>query len=611
MERESFEDLEVARVMNENFICLKVDREERPDIDAIYMDAIQYLSGRGGWPLNCIALPDGKPVYGGTYFRRDEWKNMLGKIAQLHREDISKLLEYANQLNEGLLEQNNAGKSTDLELQFDLPKAINNSKKNFDKTWGGNSGSPKFPMPNNLEYLLRFYYISNDEEVKTHLELTLDKIAAGGIYDHVGGGFSRYSVDAVWKVPHFEKMLYDNAQLISLYSLAYRLFIKSRYKEVVYETLDFLEREMHSSSGGYYSAIDADSEGVEGKFYCWKESELENLIGEDFSLFKSFYNISQAGNWENGNNIIYHTYSVSDFVSQSQISENEFKEKMERARKTLLTARENRIRPSTDTKVLCSWNALLLSGFIEAYRAFSDENILKKAENLAQYLFENYANSEGQIFRMIKNNQEKVSGFLDDYSLLATAFIDLYTVTFEEKWINRSLRISEYAITNFYNEVSELFQLSDKTGEQLYKTKIEIIDNVIPSSNSVMANVLYKLSEYFDKENFKTIAEKALNSVISKIETFPAYFSNWGILALSMQESMSEVVFTGADSLNLLKSFNKEFHFSQIAGCYEKSELPLVKNRWVEKKNLIYVCRNKTCKLPVEQVEDALKQLIL
>lgn len=606
MEHESFEDEQVARIMNENFVSIKVDREERPDIDAVYMDAIQYISGRGGWPLNCIALPDGQPVYGGTYFRKEEWMNLLIQLAEMYKVNKAKLLDYAEQLRSGLLEDTYVPSTDNGISGLDLKHAVTKWKASFDKTWGGGNGAPKFPMPNGLEFLLQSNYFNEDKELLDHVELTLDKLAAGGIYDQLGGGFSRYSVDAEWKVPHFEKMLYDNAQLISLYSLAFRIFKNEKYKKIVYQTLEFLEREMHAPSGGYYAALDADSEGVEGKYYCWSSDEIDRLLDEKSTVFKSFYTISKNGNWEHGNNIIYQTAGLREFASKSDINPEELEILLNESKNILLKARLKRIHPSTDTKVLCSWNALCLTALVESYRTFGENFMLEKSKTLANFLADKYTEPTGKVYRMQKNDKSMVPGFLDDYALLAGALIDLYTVTFNEKWLKKSVEIVDYTIQNFFDEKSGLFFYSSRNEEKLFKTKNDVTDNVIPSSNSILANVLMRLSVYFDNENYREYAKNMLLAVIDKLNAYPAYFSNWGQLFLKLTESIPEVVFTGENALTLLEEFNTNFHPAYIAGSIIPSEIPLLSGRVKKEKNLIYVCRNKICQLPTGNVDEAL-----
>ena len=306
MEHESFEDEEVAKIMNENFICIKVDREERPDVDQIYMTAVQLMKQRGGWPLNCIALPDGKPFWGGTYFRKDEWKKQILGLANAYQNDRKKVLDFAEKLSNGIRQVEMVVKNPN-QADFswkDVDNMVSPWSERFDNSEGGSNGAPKFPMPNAYNFLLRYAHLSDNKEVLEHIELTLNKMAFGGIYDQIGGGFARYSTDRSWKAPHFEKMLYDNGQLVSLYSEGYLKFKNSLYKDIVFESLEFVERELLDETGAFYSALDADSEGEEGKFYVWNETELKLFIREDFEIFKDYFNVNNKGLWEHGNYIL-------------------------------------------------------------------------------------------------------------------------------------------------------------------------------------------------------------------------------------------------------------------------------------------------------------------
>ncbi|WP_157624332.1 thioredoxin domain-containing protein, partial [Sunxiuqinia dokdonensis] len=381
MEHESFEDPEVARVMNQHFVCIKVDREERPDVDQIYMSAVQLMTQRGGWPLNAIALPDGRPIWGGTYFQKEVWINALEQIQAYHHQNPERTLEYAERLSEGIRESNLVpiSKNSQLVELDQLKEAVQRWKPNFDRQEGGSQGAPKFMMPNNLQFLLRWAHQANDLETQDHVENTLDKMAMGGIYDQLGGGFARYSTDTQWKVPHFEKMLYDNAQLLSVYAQAFQKTQKPLYHEVVEQTIEFLKRELLSPENGFYSSLDADSEGEEGKFYVWQKSELQDLLGDDFPLFSDYYQVNETGYWEEGNYILLRKQVDETFAKKHELSLEELKQKISKWHKILLPAREQRIRPGLDDKILTSWNALAISGLVDAYQAFGNAEYLELA----------------------------------------------------------------------------------------------------------------------------------------------------------------------------------------------------------------------------------------
>ena len=611
MEHESFEDEAVAKVMNDHFVCIKVDREERPDVDHTYMDAVQIMTGSGGWPLNCFALPDGRPVFGGTYFRKDQWISILQQLADVYKNDKQRVHQSAEELHKGITKYNLVtvnDQPADFSAET-IKNAMNNWKSRFDKTEGGNTGAPKFPMPNNYLFLLKYFYFSKDDEVKKQIELSLDKMASGGIYDALGGGFARYSTDAVWKVPHFEKMLYDNAQLISVYSMAYRLFKKPLYKNVVYESVAFIERELLSADGAFFSAIDADSEGEEGTFYVWSKQEIDSLLGDRATIFNAFYGISENGNWEDGKNVIHQHILISELAEAFNVSKTKADEIISECKSILFNAREERIRPITDDKVLTSWNALTISALSKAYRTFNETRFLEIALSAANYLREKCVTDEGNVYRMMRKDHSNIPGFLDDYALLAQAYIDLYQATFDERWLMLARQITNYAHDHFYNEQTGMYFYSALDEGATISNKTEISDNVIPSSNSVMANVLHRLGVYFENDDYLKIAEFMLNNTLTQIESHASYYSNWALLLSDIIYKAPEVVFSGENAHNLRKEFDQHFTYSLLAGSETESNLPLLVNRWSENKTMIYVCRNRICKLPVKSVMEAIGQL--
>ena len=387
MERESFEKEEVAEIMNKYFVCVKVDREERPDVDQIYMNAVQLISGRGGWPLNAIALPDGRPVYAGTYFPKDQWLAQLEHVANLYQTQRAEIVKVGTHLEEGIKDMAFSGLKVEASLfsEKTLEDTYLSIIQRIDFEEGGTQGAPKFPMPVIFQFLLRYHQHSQSATSWKAIEISLDKMALGGIYDQIGGGFSRYSVDAIWNVPHFEKMLYDNAQLVSLYAEAYQVSHKPLYQEVVYESLDFILREMTSPEGGFYSALDADSEGVEGKFYLFTTKELQNLLGDKTKCVIDYYNATEAGNWEHSN-ILFVTDDIETVAARLQISATELADTIQQAKEILLTERTKRIRPGLDDKILCAWNALMLKGFVDAYRVFGETRFLEAALNNARFI---------------------------------------------------------------------------------------------------------------------------------------------------------------------------------------------------------------------------------
>jgi uncharacterized protein YyaL (SSP411 family) len=610
MEHESFEDENVANVMNQNFINIKVDREERPDIDMVYMGAVQLMTGQGGWPLNCFALPDGRPIYGGTYFPKQQWLNVLSNLADLYKTNPDKAYEYAANLTDGL-EQLEMPKAND-EKKFDINTlhiTVQKWRQSFDTEHGGPNRAPKFPLPNNYLFLLYYNYFETDLVVKKQLDLTLTKMAWGGIYDHLGGGFARYSTDVLWKVPHFEKMLYDNAQLISLYSQAYKQNPKELYKKVVYETIEFVKRELTNGEGGFYSALDADSEGVEGKYYVWQKEELHKLLKDDFEIFADYYCVNEVGYWEDENYVLMRDADDSVIALKHNLSVSELQEKITICKNTLLQVREKRVKPGLDNKILASWNGLMCKALADAYLIFDDEEFNELAISNAKYLAANYCKENGQLLR-VTNNNTSISGFLEDYAFVADAFLSVYLITANEEWLLKAKESSDYAISHFYEEKNNTFFFTDSSQEKLVVRKAEWSDNVIPASSSQMAINLYKLSIYFDNEKYRQISENLLKSVIKEIEGYGPGYSNWAILLLQNLQPQTEVVIVGKSVIKKLAELYKQTPPNVIfALSNTKSDLPLLKDRYVEGETFFYVCKNNSCLLPGKSIEEALKQI--
>lgn len=503
MEHESFENEGVAKIMNDNFVCIKVDREERPDIDQIYMNAVQLMSGRGGWPLNCFALPSGKPFYGGTYFPKDQWVQLLNNIANEYKVAPEKIIEFADQLTQGIKTSEMLPMikdSSPFSIEV-LDVGVANIKKQFDYIEGGGAQAPKFPMPNNYEFLLQYYYHTKDKEILDVVQLTLDKMAFGGIYDQIGGGFARYSTDKYWKAPHFEKMLYDNGQLVSLYSQAYQLTKKPLYKHIVYQTLEYVESEMTAKNGAFYSSLDADSEGEEGKFYVWSKEELESILKDDYPLAKEYYNINATGKWE-GNYILLRKKDNVEIAKQFNLSVTEVENKIDKINALLLLERNKRIRPGLDDKTLTSWNALMLKGYIDAYNVFGEEKFLKAAIKNANFIVNTQHRKDGGLNHNYKNGVSNLDGYLEDYSFTTEAFIGLYQATFDEKWLAYAKQLTDYTITHFYDPETGFFFFTSNNAKGLIARKMELTDNVIPASNSSMAKTLFLLGEIYSNEDY-------------------------------------------------------------------------------------------------------------
>lgn len=501
MEHESFMDSTVAKIMNEHYVSIKIDREERPDIDQIYMDAAHLLTGRGGWPLNAFALPDGRPFYAGTYFPKDAWKEILLQIAEAYSSQNDKIIAQAERLTRGIKGHDALDFRKDPTAVFtkaDYKGIYSNWKSMIDFRKGGFRRAPKFPLPVGWEFLLQYHYLTGESEALEAVTLTLDEMAKGGIYDQLGGGFARYATDENWVVPHFEKMLYDNGQLISLYAHAYQVTKNEVYAEVIRETLKFIARDMTDSKGGFYSSLNADSEGEEGKYYVWTQQEIDEVLdNKTAQLFSEYYQVKSEGNWEEGRNILYREESMEEFALKRDMEPDQWDQILIKAKRELLHERSKRVRPSTDDKILTSWNALMMRGYIEAYLALGEEDYLAAALKNARFLEENMVRENGRLWRNYKDGEAGIEAFLDDYALLANAYIRLYQATFDIHWLDLSRIITDYMIAHFQDEKSSMFFYTSNQSEALFTRKMEITDNVMPSSNAVMANNLYQLGQYF------------------------------------------------------------------------------------------------------------------
>ena len=613
MEHESFEDEKVAAVMNEYFVCIKVDREERPDIDQIYMAAVQLMTGRGGWPLNCICLPDQRPIYGGTYFRKNDWLSLLFNLADFYKNKPEEAEDYASKLTDGIVKFENFSPVTGEKKysRADLEAIVKNWQRYFDKIEGGIGSAPKFPMPNNWQFLMRYAYFMQDTEIAAQVKLTLHKMAFGGIYDHVGGGFARYSVDGRWHVPHFEKMLYDNAQLLSLYAEAAVWSFEPLYQQIAGEIIQFVKRELSSADGGFYSALDADSEGVEGKFYTFDKAEIERVLEADATVFCIYYNITDDGNWaEEETNVLFRKDTDEQLAEKLGIGISQLNTIIRSARERLLIYRSTRVRPGLDFKILASWNGLMLKGLCEAYRAFDQHEYLELALNNAAFILEKLVDPDGHLIRIYSEKSQLAQSFafLDDYANVIDAFIALYEVTFDEQWLIKAKELTTIAIDCFYNEEQGMFYYTAADDEQLIARKYELMDSVIPASNSVMAHNLKKLGLFFGDENFGSIALQLLKNIAPQIAKYGSSYSNWAALMLNEVFGLYELAITGENFEETRRNFEKNYVPNKIILGGKKGILPLLQGRFA-KETRLFVCRDKTCGLPVNDIENALKQI--
>jgi uncharacterized protein YyaL (SSP411 family) len=615
MEHESFEDSTVAKMMNDNFVCIKVDREERPDIDDIYMTACNLVTGRGGWPLNAFALPDGRPVWAGTYFPKNEWMNVLEQFSIMNKEEPDKLEQSATQITAGIQSVDQIEiKTGDVDFSEEsLNQIANNFLSTVDFKEGGRNGAPKFPMPNNYEYLLKHAYATGNSRSMEAVKTTLDKIANGGIYDQIGGGFARYSTDAYWLAPHFEKMLYDNGQLVSLYANAYKISKSPLYKEKIEQTLAFVERELTSSENGFYSALDADSEGEEGKFYVWSKSEIDSLIGDEkkAKLYNEYYNVKESGNWEH-TNILHVTNPLSTVSDKHGYTEEEGQVIISTINKKLLEIRETRVRPGLDDKILTSWNALMLKGYVDAYNALNEQKYLKAALANAAFIDENMMEDNYRLDRNYKNGKSTINAFLDDYGLMIDAFVSLYQATFDEQWLNKANGLLQYTLEHFYNEETKMFNYTSKLDPPLVARKSEFSDNVIPGSNSVMArnlnvigNLLY-ITDYQDKS--KQMMKNMFDQIFASQS--PSFYSNWLQLFHDFVYPPYEIAILGDEAMEKRNAIASNYLGNALLlGGKDEGKLALLKDKLQEGDTYIYVCQNKVCKFPVTEVANALELL--
>ena len=618
MEHESFENEEVAKVMNTFFVNIKVDREERPDIDGIYMEALQNMGLRGGWPLNVFLMPNTKPFYGGTYFPKKNWVNLLYGIQESFKEKRNALEEsaegFAQSLNNKDSEKYLFGNDeTDFRYDSEELKHIEQKLSNdFDTELGGMNRAPKFPMPSVWNLVLNLSYQLSNSDTIVQLQNTLDRIALGGIYDHLAGGWTRYSTDERWKIPHFEKMLYDNGQLLSLYTKTFLFFSSKKaftesselYKWAVELSINWLKTEMTSELGGFYAALDADSEGEEGKYYVWTSEEIAEVLGKGSAEFQKSYEFSQEGNWEHGNNVLH----LEAFPKNWEF--------LLACHKKLENFRKARIRPGLDNKIICGWNGLMLTGLIEAYKTFGIglDLIEKNIQFIDKFLIAEFRNEEGdEAFGLWHQyDVKKIPGFLDDYAAIIEAFIQYYQVSFEEKRLFKAESLLKYTLANFFEPEESLFYFTDIEGEKLIARKKEIFDNVIPASNSMMVKNLYFLGRFLNYSEYSELAK----SIFSKIKPLslkdPQWLSNWTDVGLLMSTSPAEITVFGQGFEEIISEIQKSYFNPNVIyfGADKPSTLPEFEGRMENPKVMnIYVCVDKACHLPVKTAEEALKLL--
>lgn len=619
MEENCFENEDIATVMNDFYTNIKVDREEKPAVDHSYMQALQLMTRQGGWPLNIIALPDGRPVWGATYVPPEQWKNVLLQLKNLYQKDPEKMIGYANKLEEGLQQMQLIEVEDFKENNFSkafLTEKLLSLRDNFDHKNGGNQGAPKFMLPTNFDFLIEYASQQKNKDLQDFVFFTLQKMAYGGVYDQLQGGFSRYSVDERWHIPHFEKMLYDNAQLVSLYAKAYLQSKKELFKTTAATTINFMETEWQHKEGGFYASLDADSldknnKLTEGAYYVWKKQELQNALGKDFEIFKDYYNINEYGYWEDKKYVLRRTKTPKEIAKKHAIAEDDLQTAIKISKERLLQRRSKRNKPRLDNKILTSWNALTAKAYCDAYRAFGNKDYLEQAQKILSFLWDKQQTEKANLLR---SYQTKVEACLDDYAFFIEALIELYQETFEISYLEKAKKLTEISLEKFLDKEQNLFYYASKTTANIFLKTKEIQDNVIPSSNAVMAENLFCLGKYFGKENYIDLSKKMLASVQKQITHFPGAYTNWLKLANKHALGFFEIVIVGPDALKIKEEFNSHF----LPNCLfagttnwdnENSALALLRNRGKENNTLIYICTNNSCQTPVNNTENALKEI--
>jgi uncharacterized protein len=625
MERESFEDPETALFMNANFVNIKIDREERPDLDHIYMDAVQAMTGSGGWPLNVFLTPHGKPFYGGTYFpprrafNRPSWKEILTGIAESFLAKRKEIEAQSDNLTEHLMQSNAFGlrkpvSSGEEAIFFDkknLKDIFEKIMESADQEEGGFGKAPKFPQTFTIQFLLHYYYFTKNEIALKQACLSLDKMIGGGIYDQIGGGFSRYSTDNEWLVPHFEKMLYDNALLISVICEAYQLTVHEKYLKVIIQSMDFIGRELTSADGGFYSALDADSEGEEGKYYVWDKSEIENILGEDAALFCSYYSVTGQGNWEN-KNILHTRICEEEFAARENLDPAESQKKLGASRKKLLERRRLRIAPQLDDKILLGWNALMITACCKAYAATGMESYKDLAVKNMDFLWSKFRGSGLFHFHhSFKNGSARFPAFLDDYAYLAAALIQLQEITGNSDYLKKAKDITEWTLENFKEEDSGYFFFTHRDQKDVIMRKKELVDGAIPSGNAVMSFNLLYLSIIFDQPRWKEMALSNCHLLGYSIVNYPTSFGVWATLFQALAYSIFEVVITGTEIEQVSRDFLSNFIPYRVfqSTSVPNDQFPLLKEKPVSSVPNIFLCKEYSCQQPVTEVNELMRLL--
>lgn len=619
MERESFEDERIARFMNEHFVNIKVDREERPDIDAIYMDACQAISGSGGWPLNCFLTPDGRPFFAGTYYppqsayNRPSWLQVLENIVDAFEHKRNIVEDQANRLTEMIGRSEQVFFKEALVENQDLvftPVAVDNMfqslKKNFDAQFGGFGGAPKFPGTMPMEFLLQYHYYTKNEAALQHLTFSLDKMIRGGIYDQLGGGFARYATDQAWLIPHFEKMLYDNALFVGLLSDVYRQTQNPLYKTTIEETLEFISREMTGPDGGFYSALDADSEGVEGKFYVWSWDEVNTILGEDAALFCEFYDVTISGNWE-GHNILWRQKSLAQFAQEKGLELDAIQQQFQLSKQKLFEYRAKRIRPGLDDKMLLSWNALMITALAKAGAALNNRSYIDQAAEHMKFLLAHFKTDEHlALHHTYKDGHSQYAAFLDDYAYLIEALLELYSQLFDPTYLEQAQQYCSFVLEHFLDPESKLFYFTSAKQQDILLRKKELYDSATPSGNSTMLNNLLKLSILLDYPSYREHAIHLLVPLKESLERYPSSFSRWAAAFTGIVYPAHEIAIVGEKAMEFAKTIQAKYIPNKIimASLSIVEDYPLLKGKSGGADTNIFLCKNYSCQLPVNTITD-------
>ncbi|MGN6416683.1 MAG: thioredoxin domain-containing protein [Pseudobacter sp.] len=624
MEKESFEDEATAALMNQHFVNIKIDREERPDLDHIYMDAVQAMTGSGGWPLNVFLNPEAKPFYGGTYYppkpvhNRPSWKDVLEGVANAFRDKRADIDAQADQLTQHLVNANGFGLTNHavdiapdtLFTKDKVDEMFTAIMKQADQVEGGFGKAPKFPQTFTIRFLLHYHHRTKNAEALQQACLSLDKMIDGGIYDQLGGGFARYSTDTEWLAPHFEKMLYDNALLVQVLCDAYQITGNWRYKRAIEQTLDFVKREWLSPENGFYAALDADSEGVEGRYYVWSREETDRLLGEEAALFNEFYDVTPHGNWEH-TNILRIREMPADIADAWEITEEELWRRMDAAAAILLKHRETRIRPGLDDKQLLGWNAMMNTAFSKAYATLGKKEYLELAKANMEFMLSRFRAQDGSFHHTYKAGTAKYPAFLDDYACLAEALIQLQEVSGDKQHLVEAKALTSHVLDKFSEEETGFFFYTPSAQADIIVRKKEVYDGAVPSGNAVMASNLFYLGMVFDEGTWKERAAGMCAGLLQAVTRYPTSFGVWASLIQAFSYGIPEIVIVGGNFATLREEFLKTFIPFRIfqSSLQADEQFPLLSGKPDYPETLIFLCKNYACNAPVNEVNALKKQL--